>query len=206
MLYSPLSSKLDVKAMSKKKELTHQKILASMHKTFRQHGYNGAGVNALANEAGVTSGAFYAHFGSKSGAFREIMTEGVVQFDQGLKQFQNQFGDTWLEEFIAFYLGEKRRTELSDSCALQSLTPEVIRSDEETKKLFQQELLKAAQTMSSQTTHESNQDDTKVDSQTWATLAMIIGGATLARAVQDPNLADEIASSVQAAIKTETNN
>ncbi|WP_438466532.1 TetR/AcrR family transcriptional regulator [Marinomonas sp. PE14-40] len=184
--------------MATKKEQTHQKILKSMHKTFREHGYNGAGVNGLANEAGVTSGAFYAHFGSKSGAFKEVITEGVSQFDQGLKQYQEKYGETWLEEFIAFYLGEKRRTELNDSCALQSLTPEVVRSDDETKTLFQQELLKAAATMSEQ---KPNTESTQIDTETWAKLAMIIGGVTLARAVQDPNLADEIANSVQAAMK-----
>lgn len=185
--------------MATKKEQTHQKILKSMHKTFREHGYNGAGVNGLANEAGVTSGAFYAHFGSKSGAFREVVIEGVSQFDQGLKQYQAQYGDSWLEEFIAFYLGEKRRADLNDSCALQSLTPEVIRSDEETKALFQQELLKAAATMSA-----LEPNDELSNNDTWARLSMIIGGVTLARAVHDPDLADEIAASVQAALKTKT--
>lgn len=198
--------------MASKKEQTHQKILKSMHKTFRQHGYNGAGVNGLASEAGVTSGAFYAHFGSKSGAFKEVITEGVSQFDQGLKHYQAQYGESWLQEFVAFYLGEKRRTDLNDSCALQSLTPEVVRSDDETKALFQQELLKAAHTMSAKTMSDkavsdktmSAQEETdlanetqQIDAKTWATLAMIIGGATLARAVKDSDLADEIAKSVE---------
>lgn len=193
--------------MASKKEQTHQKILKSMHKTFRQHGYNGAGVNGLASEAGVTSGAFYAHFGSKSGAFKEVITEGVSQFDQGLKHYQAQYGESWLQEFVAFYLGEKRRTDLNDSCALQSLTPEVVRSDDETKALFQQELLKAAHTMSAKKMSDktmSAQEETnlanetqQIDAKTWATLAMIIGGATLARAVKDSDLADEIAKSVE---------
>lgn len=64
--------------------------------------------------------------------------------------------------------------------------------------MFQQELLKAARTMSAQ---KSNAESAQVDTQIWAKLAMIIGGVTLARAVQDPNLADEIASSEQTAMK-----
>jgi len=193
--------------MANKKQQTHQRILESMHKTFRQHGYNGAGVNSLANEAGVTSGAFYAHFGSKSGAFREIVTEGVSQFDQAIQKFQQENGDDWLDAFVAFYLDEKRRTDLSDSCALQSLTPEVVRSDDETRALFQQELLKAAVSMS----HKEGADmkapqgeKQKIDSETWATLSMIIGGVTLARAVKDPGLADEIAFAVKNSLKTKS--
>ena len=93
--------------MVNKKEKTHQRITESMHKTFRQHGYNGAGVNGLANEAGVTSGAFYAHFGSKSGAFREIVIGGVNQFELAINHYQETYGDNWLEKFTAFYLGDK---------------------------------------------------------------------------------------------------
>ncbi|EAQ67107.1 hypothetical protein MED121_14309 [Marinomonas sp. MED121] len=48
---------------------------------------------------------------------------------------------------------------------------------------------------------KSNAESAQVDTQIWAKLAMIIGGVTLARAVQDPNLADEIASSEQTAMK-----
>ncbi|GLX80498.1 TetR family transcriptional regulator [Thalassotalea insulae] len=186
--------------MVSKKELTHQRILASIHKTFRQHGYDGAGVNGLANEAGVTSGAFYAHFGSKSGAFRETVTEGVRQFSAAISHFQSIHGDKWLEQFTQFYLGEKRRSELSESCALQSLTPEVIRSDDETRTVFQRELLKAAEIFS----NGNESIEGNVDPNTWATLSMIIGGVTLARAVKDPALADEITNAVQQSVKSKS--
>ncbi|OCQ23826.1 hypothetical protein A7985_07770 [Pseudoalteromonas luteoviolacea] len=176
--------------MPSKKEQTHQRILESMHKTFRQNGYDGAGVNSLANGAGVTSGAFYAHFGSKPNAFREVVTEGVNQLDSALQSFQERHGDQWLDKFISFYLQEKRCSDLSESCALQSLTPEVIRADDETRSTFEASLLKVVETFE-QGTKERN------DLNTWATLATLIGGVTLARAVKDPQVAEEIATSVQ---------
>ncbi|MDK2595940.1 TetR/AcrR family transcriptional regulator [Pseudoalteromonas obscura] len=180
-----------------KKEQTHQRILESMHKTFRQYGYDGAGVNGLASGAGVTSGAFYAHFGSKPKAFREVVIGGVRQTEQAIQHFQDIHTQQWLDEFVAFYLGEKRCSELSDSCALQSLTPEVVRSGEETREVFQNELTKVVETFNQGKDVLDGDNDTNA----WATLAMLIGGVTLARAVKDPALADEIANAVQQAVK-----
>ena len=183
--------------MTSKKEQTHQRMLESMHQTFRQHGYNGVGVNALANESGVTSGAFYAHFGSKSGAFQEVVTEGVHQLDEAIKQFQESYADNWLEQFVSFYMSEKRRCDLRQSCALQSLTPEVTRAGEEIREVFQNELLTVIETFNKGATSSSSKGS---NDHAWATLATLIGGVTLARAVKDTVLADEIANAVQKAI------
>ena len=52
-------------------------------------------------------------------------------------------------------------------------------------------------TMSAQEETNLANETQQIDAKTWATLAMIIGGATLARAVKDSDLADEIAKSVE---------
>ncbi|MGR9117511.1 MAG: TetR/AcrR family transcriptional regulator, partial [Gammaproteobacteria bacterium] len=169
--------------MTGKREKTHQHLLESIHKSFRQHGYNGAGVDGLASAAGVTSGAFYSHFGSKAQAFREAVVAGVHQFDEAVEYYQGEYGHQWLEAFSKFYLREKRNCDLSESCALQSLSSEVARADEETKLAFQSELLKAAETFSAGMKSTNIQD-------AWPVIAMLVGGAILARAVKDQALAD----------------
>ena len=60
------------------KEETRRKVLDSASKSFRKHGYAGIGVDYLAKSAGVTSGAIYSHFGSKEGAFDEVLAEGLA--------------------------------------------------------------------------------------------------------------------------------
>lgn len=180
---------------TRKKE-THQHMLESIHKGFRKQGYAGSGVDGLATSAGMTSGAFYAHFGSKAGAFREVITEGVNQFNDAVAKFQEENGEHWLEEFSKFYLGTKRNCDLSESCALQSLTSEVTRSDDETRSIFQTELLKALKTFSA----GIDNTETNNTNAAWATVAKLIGGVTLARAVKDPQLADEIAVAIQESI------
>jgi len=181
-----------------KKQATHQRILEAAHSGFRKHGYEGAGVDGLAKEANVTSGAFYAHFGSKAGAFREAIHKGLGQVKEAVNNLQDQCGDNWLDQFSEFYLGEKRCDDLANSCAMQSLTPEVARSDDQTRAIFQADMLDVVETFSKGLPEGGDKENSE---QSWATISMLIGGVTLARAVKDPALADEIANSVQRAIK-----
>lgn len=61
------------------------------------------------------------------------------------QEILRRFVKQWLEKFASFYLGEKRKSDLSESCALQSLTPEVIRYDDKTRQVFKDELIKAVE-------------------------------------------------------------
>ena len=47
------------------REQTRAKILRAAGKVFRRQGYHAAGVDKVMEEAGLTAGGFYAHFGSK---------------------------------------------------------------------------------------------------------------------------------------------
>jgi len=178
------------------KQETHQRILEAVHSGFRKNGYDGAGVDGLAKDAGVTSGAFYAHFGSKAGAFREAIHEGLGQVKDALDDLQKQYGDDWLNQFSDFYLGERRCADLSNSCAMQSLTPEVMRSDEETRSVFQSDILEIIKKFASGLSEKNDQANIE---KSWATISMLIGGVTLARAVKDPDIADGIAKAVREA-------
>ncbi|MES9851737.1 MAG: TetR/AcrR family transcriptional regulator [Candidatus Thiodiazotropha sp. L084R] len=179
------------------KQVTREKILEAAHRGFRRQGFSGLGVDGLAKDAGVTSGAFYKHFKSKDDAFQESVARGVGEFQSAVEMFQEKYGESWLDEFARFYLGEKRCAKLGDSCGLQSLTPEVTRSGEKIRSTYQTALLKAAESFTNgplDSTHD------RVPPTVWADIALLIGGVTLARAVQDPALADEIADAVHNAI------
>lgn len=179
------------------KQATRARILEAAHRGFRRLGFSGLGVDGLTKDAGVTSGAFYKHFKSKDEAFQESVKRGVGEFQAAVDMFQEKHGDAWLDKFARFYLGEKRCAELSDSCALQSLTPEVTRANEATRLEFEAALLKAAETF---TAGLPDSKDNEIAASAWADIALLVGGVTLARAVKDPDLADHIADAVRSAI------
>ena len=171
------------------KKETRRKILAAAGRSFKSCGYSGIGIDGLAKEAGVTSGAFYGHFKSKEEAFKQAIISELGDLDSAITTLKQAHGDKWWDEFATIYTTLKCTSPLSESCALQSLTPEVGRSDDAIREIFQSELLKIV-------TNASNHDN---DDKTWASLAMLVGGVTLARAVKD----NKISSKITAAIRHE---
>jgi AcrR family transcriptional regulator len=175
------------------KEESRAKILRGAGRGFRRAGFGGAGVDGLAKEAGVTSGAFYAHFKSKAAAFREAMTAGLTDLKNGVDQLRVRFGDRWRPKFIDFYLGDRRTCDLADSCALQSLSNDVARADDETRGAFETELRSIIASVADGLDGKPKARREEAI----ALLALLAGGVTLARAVQDKELSNEIAAAVR---------
>jgi TetR/AcrR family transcriptional repressor of nem operon len=181
---------------SEQKLQTRQRILDAAGRSFRKGGYDGVGVDGLAKQAGVTSGAFYVHFDSKASAFRESIVQGVADVVRGLEHFQAEHDKNWWEEFVRFYLA-KRKCDLAESCGLQSLTPEVVRADALSRSAFTTELLKVANAIVAGP--PSTNAPTTLD-EAQAALATLIGAVTLARAVDDPSLSKRIATAAEQAL------
>jgi len=178
------------------KEDTRERILHAASRGFRSHGYNGIGVNAVAKDAGVTSGAFYGYFRSKEDAFLAAVVDGLQEYRQGIEAFRANQGTNWPVALADYYVGRQHREDLACGCALPTLSPEVIRSDQRIRSAYQIELLKLNEAialgLSTGTTTEKR--DTA-----WVILAVLAGGVTLARAVWDEAVAEEIAQAIHRA-------
>lgn len=179
------------------KAQTRQRIVEAAGRSFRKGGFGGVGVDGLAKEAGVTSGAFYVHFDSKNAAFREAVAHGMADLKSGVRHYQGTYGHTWWEEFVRFYLGAKRRCDLSESCSLQSLSPEVARAAPEVRAAFEVGLRDvAAAILSGPRSPKAPRDEQAA----CAALAALVGAVTLARAVDSAAIADSIASATGVAL------
>lgn len=178
---------------SEQKEQTRLRMLQAAAEGFRSQGY-GLGVDGLAKRAGVTSGAFYAHFGSKAEAFREAVAYGMSDLLSGVHYFQQQHGRSWWPEFVRFYLGEKRRCDLTQSCSLQSLTPELARQDDVLRQQFESSLQNVADAVVSGPGSPCK-PETQADA--LVALASLIGAVTLARAVASETLATQISKTME---------
>ncbi|WP_306319259.1 MULTISPECIES: TetR family transcriptional regulator [unclassified Streptomyces] len=64
-------------------------VLEAARRLFAAHGYQGAGIRAIAAEAGVTPGLVMAYFGSKDGLFRAVVGEGTGVTDRLLDEAGN---------------------------------------------------------------------------------------------------------------------
>jgi AcrR family transcriptional regulator len=179
------------------KETARRKILNAVGRGFRRHGYDGIGVDGLAKEAGVTSGAFYGHFTSKGDAFAAAALAGLAELREAVERFQAEGGAGWLGRFVDFYLSSKRTCELGESCALQSLTPEVARAGRDTRAAYEVELLRVVEAVAGGLPGKTIAARRKL---AWTVLAALSGGVTLARAADDAKVGLQIAAALKATI------
>ncbi len=177
-------------------EATRARVLEACERAFRQHGYDGIGVDGLARAANVTTGAFYNHFGSKAAAFSAVVAAGVARAGAGLDHGRRTVGPKWLAAAAAYYLGAGHRRDVTGGCVLPSLSTEVSRADHATRVAYEAELVKLAGMIAESMPDGPNRRAA------WPFLAQLVGGVVLSRAVQDEALAQEIADAVIAAATT----
>ena len=182
---------------SEQKLKTRQRILDAAGRGFRKVGYGGIGVDGLAKEAGVTSGAFYVHFESKSQAFRESVVQGMENLKGGVLYYQSTHGPKWWPEFVRFYLSAKRTCDLSESCTLQSMPAEIARSDDASRAAFEAGLRAVAEAIVQGPESPGAPKDLE---SACVALASLIGAVTLARAVGSSALSDQMAAAAERAL------
>ena len=68
--------------MSYDYDKTHELILKSAMKTFKEIGFRNASIRNICKDAGVTNGAFYAHFKSKDDLFSALVSEKLNVFQE----------------------------------------------------------------------------------------------------------------------------
>jgi TetR/AcrR family transcriptional repressor of nem operon len=179
------------------KEEARTRILGAAGRGFRRLGYGGIGIDGLAKEAGLTSGAFYGHFPSKAEAFKAAALAGLMELREGIENLRAVEGDAWLEKFAEFYMSVRRTCDLGQSCALQSLTPEVARADQDTKAAYEAEMLNVVEAVA-----EGLRPGTLPERRetAWAILALLSGGVTLARSAEAAAVGTQIAGAVKSAV------
>lgn len=191
------------------KEETRSNILNAALSTFRAAGYNGIGVDGIAKAANLTSGAFYKHLGSKPQAFRMAMSEGLDILKNAIIESQRDHDRHWLSIFTTWYFSLPKPGENNDSdhqppmlggCALPTLSPEVPRTDEETRKIYDDKVQEIVAIITNGLPSHGEQDRELA----WTVLALMIGGVVLARST-DPETAREVSESVLSSISKLSN-
>ncbi len=181
------------------KEETRQKVIAAAGRGFRSHGYAGIGVDGLAKAAGVTSGAFYSHFGSKDAAFDVALAAGLDEVIESIPTYQKEHGTDWVKAFAEYYLGKRHRGDLECGCAMATLTPEVVRANPKVHAVFEKKMTQIADLVSRGLAGSSDEDRR---ARAWAMLGVLIGGINVARAMEGAKVANEVANAtIAAAIK-----
>jgi len=160
----------------------HERIVKEASRLFRGRGFEDVSVGEVMRAAGLTHGAFYAHFGSK-----EELQAAAIAYGQrvSLERVQRSNRQKSKESYADRYLSPRHRDNPGDGCTMAALASEVARSTPELKAAFEQGL---------EDILSAKGGDRK---EAIFQAAALIGGVVLARAVQDPRFSDEILRSVR---------
>src|SRR3954449_7285619 len=124
------------------KQATRRRILEAAGRRFKQEGIDGAGVAAVMSDAGLTNGAFYAHFKSKEDLVANVLADQLrAQRESFNAEPSNRVG---LEAFVRFYLSPEHRDQCADGCPSAALLDEIVRRPATTRQVFTDEELAVA--------------------------------------------------------------
>lgn len=161
----------------------HERILKQASRLFRERGFENVTVGEVMKAAGLTHGAFYAHFDSK-----QELEKAAVTYGQELSAGRARgYGATkkGRQAYADSYLSSWHRDNPGEGCTMASLAHEVARSTPEIKEAFESGLEEILAAKGGDRKHAIFQT------------AALLGGVALARAVRDGRLSEEILDSVR---------
>ena len=86
------------------------KVMTAAGKLFRERGLEGVGVDALAEEAGLTHGAVYSHFKSKDALAAEALRQALHQsMGEWQKAVGGVGGASGFEKLLKIYVSRSHR-------------------------------------------------------------------------------------------------
>jgi TetR/AcrR family transcriptional regulator, transcriptional repressor for nem operon len=168
----------------------HEKILKEAARLFRERGFGGAGVAEIMKAAGLTHGAFYAHFPSKEALEAEAVECALAQSDHRVDAAE---GSNPKRAFLDGYLSAAHRDHPGSGCAIAALGPEIAR-DSAARKPFTQRVKHMIDGMAGRFQWKPKGAARR---NAIHLLSAAVGALVLARAVDDPRLSDEILDSVR---------
>ena len=166
------------------KEQTRGRIVAAASRLFRRDGYAAAGVGPVMAEAGLTKGAFSAHFAGKEELFAEVLEHTLAHagLPERLDADGVPPGRPWLEAFVTRYLSPEHRAAVEDGCPLPAVLAEVSRGGEELRTRFAALHRRTLRRLAS---HLPGGDTAANRGRVTVHISAAVGALTLARALPD---------------------
>jgi TetR/AcrR family transcriptional repressor of nem operon len=179
------------------KQATRRRILDAAGRRFKQDGIDGAGVAAVMSDAGLTNGAFYAHFSSKEDLVANVLADQLRAQRQSFDAAPSDRAG--LEAFVRTYLSPEHRDQSAEGCPSAALLDEIARRPSDTREVFTGEVMGVVDDIASRI-DRTDAEGARVEALT--VFGLMVGTLQLARALTDRDLSDQLlARGVESALK-----
>src|SRR5882757_1248950 len=177
---------------------THKRIVSIASKRFREKGLAGFGIAELMKEAGLTVGGFYKHFESRDDLVAEAVNSAFGGWKRRVEAAKSSGLPVSYEKLIDEYLNEAHRNNPGTGCAFSALAPEIARSDKRTRALTSEQVRNDLELIAGLLPGKNKR---AARSRAILTFSALVGAMSLARAVSDETLSQEILETVADRLK-----
>jgi TetR/AcrR family transcriptional repressor of nem operon len=142
------------------------------------------------DSAGMTVGGFYAHFPSKQALVIEALRSSFRKAGELLQAgLEDKRGSEWIEAVASRYLSRAHRDAPVHGCPLPATAGEIARTDQEVRDALAGEIDYFISGLEPKLIEVG---DGPPRGEALATLSLMVGGLTLARALKGTPLSDEV--------------
>jgi TetR/AcrR family transcriptional repressor of nem operon len=170
------------------KGATHERIVAVAARAIRRSGYDGTGVADIMKEAGLTHGAFYAHFTSREAMLAEAAGRACAESAAAVAEVvASAPPDMALASMLGAYLSREHLEHAEIGCPLAALGSETSRQTAEVRRVATRHIKEMVDLVARQS---PDWGQPGAHQRALVTVATMVGALLLARAVDDPGLSD----------------
>lgn len=169
------------------KEATRKRIIETAARRFKTNGFDGSGVATLMADAGLTNGAFYAHFESKDDLVATVVSEQLINQAEAIESLAP--GRDGLAQFICGYLTAEHRDNPGLGCPSAALLDEIGRRGEDTKAAYTAGAKRIVEQIAERLGPDRGQPSRRT---AVALFSLLVGTMQFARAVSDTKFSERI--------------
>jgi len=186
----PVMRKTTSNARAAAKEASHERIVSAAARAIRRSGYDGTGVADIMKEAGLTHGAFYAHFTSREAMLAEAAGQACAEAAGAVADVLARTpADKALETMLLAYLSRGHADQVELGCPLAALGSETSRQAPEVRRVTTRHIKAMVDLIARQS---PDWGQAAAHEQALVTLSTMVGALLLARAVDEPALSDNL--------------
>lgn len=172
------------------KEASRERIVQAAARAIRRSGYDGTGVADIMKEAGLTHGAFYAHFESREALLAEAADRAGADSNAfAARVIAAAAPEQALQALMQTYLSKEHLAGIETGCPVSALASEMPRQSPEVRRASTRRIKEMIDLVARQSPDWGGAD---AHEHALVTVATMVGTLMLARAVDDPALSDAL--------------
>jgi TetR/AcrR family transcriptional repressor of nem operon len=172
-------------------EKVRERIVEHARRLFNRNGFHRVSIDSIMAEVGLTRGAFYAYFESKSDLYTEVLSCFFTD-----PNWKNRWEGEEIDfakspvgpQIIRAYLSRRHFEDVENSCPMVALPNDVARSDDKVRAAFEV-VFKAMVNLLGK---EVRSKQRPVEETALAIASLCIGGMVIARSLHDTTLGDRL--------------